>query len=170
MKNFALILIIFLNVSIASSQNLFWYDMEALVNDNIELLPTVRSLSMNVACPNKPLILSGDTMYKEYNLIERFVVFEHSGYRFSIYYQWEPSAMLLIDNPEALTIYYRPIGTDDPDNLKKICDYYINGSWDEFDNGIYIYRQYMYDERWEDPIIQKEYHKIAKIALEYFTK
>jgi hypothetical protein len=39
-------------------------------------------------------------------------------------------------NRHCLTIYYRPIGTQDKKSLRKIVDYHINGSVDEYDNWI----------------------------------
>lgn len=165
MKNLLTLLLLVLTVNVASSQNLFWFDLNALANNNIETSKVARLLSTNVICPKKPLIISGDTIYKEYNLIEKFVVFEHGGYRFSIYYQWTPSDGSIINNQDCLTIYYRPIGTDNPENLRKVCDYYVNGNWDEYKNGIY---SYMYEYTWNDPSKQKEYEKILGIALSYF--
>jgi hypothetical protein len=167
MKNFLLIVFLVLGVNVASSQNVFWFDLEALANNNTETSTVARLLSTNVVSPQKPLITRGDTLYKEHKLIENFVVFEHGGYRFTVYYQWTPSDGSIMNNQDCLTIYYRPIGTDNPENLRKFCDLYVNGTWDQYKDGRLIY---LYDYAWNDTSRQEEYQKISSLALEYFTK
>lgn len=135
MKNLVLLFAVILITLSASSQNLFFPDFKSVGAIDSKL----DSLAHQVAFGPGPknFIIKSDTIYKEFNISEKLIVFEKSGYRFSVYVQWDKvdnDGALSLMNRHCLTIYYRPIGTKGKKSLKKLVDYHINGTIDEYDN------------------------------------
>src|SRR5680860_397037 len=132
MKKLMSILLVCLLVNITYAQKPFLFDIEEMSNIKSEIVPSAMQLAAQTSF-QKNCILSGQNVYPKLNLQEKFIVFDHAGYRFTIYYQWELSSSgSIMDSHNCLTIYYRPLGTTDPESLKSFRDFYVNGSLDEY--------------------------------------
>lgn len=144
-----------------TAQNFFWADWETnnLMNLSYEgnkiEAQKARELGYFVlyGSPKKNVEVVKDTTYKEYDLLrERTIKFSYQGYNFLITYQMEPIYDVISLFPkDCLTILYVKGGVQ-----KKFCDYYLDGSVNEYYNNKHI--------------AQKEYEEILGIALRYLKE
>lgn len=114
-------------------------------------------------------LVYGEVSTGSLELKQRFVVFSHNGKRFSVYYQWDISEPICLWNYEFLRISVRPEGTTDHEHLISFKDYHLNGTWDEYAKGRYIYLS-EYEDECSDSKYQKKFIEIVKDALAFFNR
>lgn len=148
----------------------YFNPLSAIARADAEGTILSRQLAFQISSEAKPYLLAGEVLTNIPGVYQKFVVFSHQGKRVSVYYQWQADrdGALLKEN-EFISIYVRPEGTQDPDNLEYYKDYLLNGTWDEFSSGRCLYLAESEESESFDSVTQGQYISALKFVLSYFN-
>jgi len=169
MKKVALLFLLTISASFLSAQAFYFNPLVSVGRIDTTGTRLVRQLAIQITDSrnNNKFLLSGEVATGSRELKQHYAVFTHKGKRYSVYYQWDISEPILLMSCEFLMISVHPEGTDDPEDLVSYKDYHLDGSWDEYSHGQYIYLA-EYEDRFSDDNYQKNFLQTIKEALAFF--